>query len=174
MSKLIRIEGLQDSNVLKSVIAGTKTEIKIATPDEVKTGTDEGALVTAKGAADLVAAPMGCTFNIGTEGTNTILVSMQLTDAAGAALAVSAAVHAYISDDADGSSLVATAPSGGWAITTDGLLIPIVTNKAAILISEADGDIAVTLTETGTKTVYIVVILPSGKLAISGAVTFAA
>lgn len=110
----------------------------------------------------------GVTFTIGAEITNARNVKAQLS--AGGARA---GVLAYLSDDANGDSIVATAPSGGWAIGTDGLLIPLVTNKAAYLVSEADGDIDVTITEVGTKTVYLVIVLPDGSLVVSSAISFA-
>jgi hypothetical protein len=69
---------------------------------------------------------------------------------------------------------VATAPSGGGAIGTDGLAIPVVAGKAWQLTSESDGDIDITFTETGAKTMYLVLVLPTGKLVISTAITFAA
>jgi len=113
-------------------------------------------------------------FVVGAEGTNTVLVSMQLKDGDDTDLAVRGSVFAYLSDDANGDSIVATAPSGGWAITVDGVLIPIIAGKFAELISESDGDIAVTITETGTKTCYLVVVLNNGKIMVSGAIVFAA
>jgi hypothetical protein len=44
-----------------------------------------------------------------------------------------------------------------------------------LLISEADGDVDVTITDasTGTTTNYLNVVTPSGKIYTSGAITFA-
>lgn len=119
-------------------------------------------------------APMDATITVGVEGTNTINVAIQLKNADGDDLAVRGNVKAYLSDDANGDSIVATAPSGGGAIGTDGLAIPLVTNKAWMLTSESDGDIDITFTETGTKTMYLILVFPNGKLKASGAITFAA
>lgn len=113
-------------------------------------------------------------FTVGAEGTNAINVALQLKDAAGNDLAVRGAVYAYLSDDANGDSIIASAHSSGWAIGTDGLLIPDVTNKSGHLVSEADGDIDLTITEAGAKTAYLVVVLPNGTLKVSGAITHAA
>lgn len=118
-------------------------------------------------------APMGAAFTIGDEDTNAINVGIQLNDGNGAALAVRGSVFAYLSDDENGDSIAATAPSGGWAIGTDGLLIPVVANKAAQLVSESDGDIDITITESSADTFYLVIVLANGKLAVSGAITFA-
>ena len=84
-------------------------------------------------------------------------------------------MFAYISDDAAGDSIAATAPDGGVAIGTDGLAVPVVANKAWQLVSESDGDIDLTLTHAaGADTFYLIVVLPSGQLVASDAITFAA
>lgn len=116
------------------------------------------------------------TFVVGIEtGGNVINVSIQLKDAAGGDVGTRQGVFAYLSDDANGDSIVATAPDSGWAIGTDGLLIPVVASKAAYLVGEADGDIDVNITHAGgAKTCYLILVLPNGKLAASGAITFAA
>lgn len=120
-------------------------------------------------------APLDVDFTIGTEqGGNTINVGIQLNDADGNALATRASVFAYLSDDANGDSIAATAPSGGVAVGTDGLAIPVVADKAFQLVSEADGDIDLDIVEAGADTWYLIVVLPNGKLAASGAITFAA
>lgn len=83
-----------------------------------------------------------------------------------------ASIFAYLSDDANGDSIAATAPSGGVAIGTDGLLIPVVANKAFQLISEADGDIDINITEADQDTWYLVLVMPNGRLVVSGAIAF--
>jgi hypothetical protein len=118
-------------------------------------------------------APLDVDFTIGSEAVNAINVGLQLNDAGGSALAVRTSVFVYLSDDANGDSVAGTAPDGGWAIGTDGLLIPLVTGKAGLVISEADGDIDITITESGVATWYLIVVLANGKLAASGAITFA-
>lgn len=116
---------------------------------------------------------MHATMTVGTQAGDDINVAVQLTDAEGNNLAVRAGLFAYLSDDANGDSIAATAPSGGWAIGTDGLLIPVVASKAAFLISESDGDIDVTITEAGADTWYLILVDPAGRLIASGAITFA-
>lgn len=113
-------------------------------------------------------------FTIGAEATNAITVAIQLKDGkTGVDCNERRSVLAYLSDDANGDAIVATAPDGGWAIGTDGLLIPIVASKAALLVSESDGDIDVTITHAaGAKTVYLIVVA-GGLLHASGAITFA-
>lgn len=116
------------------------------------------------------------TITIGAEntGAGTINVAIQLKTAGTEETNQRTSILAYLSDDANGDSIVATAPSGGWAIGTDGLLIPVVSGKCAQLVSESDGDIDITITESGAKTMYLVLVLPSGKLQVSDAITFAA
>lgn len=122
------------------------------------------------GVAEKFGAPA---FVIGAEAGNAISVAIQLKDAAGADLAVRGSVFAYLSDDANGDALAAAAPSGGVAIGVDGLAIPLVAGKTWLLTSEADGDIDLTITEAGAKTCYLVLVMPDGRLAVSGAITFA-
>lgn len=114
------------------------------------------------------------TLTVGAEAGNAITVAIQLKDANSADLAVRSSLFAYLSDDANGDSIVATAPDGGVAAGTDGVLIPVVADKAFHLVSEADGDIDVAITHAaGAKTVYLILVLPNGKLKASGAITFA-
>jgi hypothetical protein len=112
------------------------------------------------------------TFTVGTEtGGNTINVAIQLKDAAGADMAIRTSLLWYLSNDANGDA-IAAATSGGIAIGTDGLLLEWTTNLSGLVTSESDGDIDVTLIEAGGGTWYLVLVLPTGKLAVSGAITF--
>lgn len=136
---------------------------------------DVGTKATARsnlGVAEKMGTP---TIVVGAEntGAGTINVTIQLKDSAGADLAVRGSVYAYLSDDANGDSIAGTAPDGGWAIGTDGVLHPMIAGKAARLVSEADGDIDVTITESGAGTWYLILVMPDGKLVASGAITFA-
>ncbi len=135
---------------------------------------DVGNKATARGNLGVYEKLGTPSFVIGSENTNAINVAIQLKDSAGADLAVRGSVFAYLSDDANGDSIVAAAPDGGWAIGTDGLLIPVVASKAAHLVSESDGDIDVTITHAaGAKTAYLILIMPDGKRVASNAITFA-
>ena len=89
----------------------------------------------------------------------------------GADIAYRAALPWYLSADANGDTISA-APDSGIAIGTDGLLIEWTANVSGLVISESDGDIDVTLTESTAKSFYLVLVLPGGKLAVSGAITF--
>lgn len=167
-----------------AAIDATATQINfltaagLASGDLVKLAAIEGSAANIDAAAANAAldagAPRGVAFVIGAEsGGDTINVALQLQDAAGGDLAVRGSVLAYLTDDANGDAIVAAAPDGGVTIGTDGLAVPLVAGKAFQLVSEADGDIDLNLVEAGAKTCRLVVVLPNGKLVVSGAITFA-
>jgi len=162
--------------VFRSATAALKGAVELATNAEALTGTDTVRAMTAEDVAYVAYAKMGTpTFVIGAEAANVINVGIQLTDAAGVDLAVRGSIEAYLSDDANGDSIVATAPDGGWAIGTDGLLDARTANKSAMFTSEADGDIDIDITHAaGAKTVYLILRMPDGRLQGSGAIIFAA
>ncbi len=121
----------------------------------------------------LDSAPLGAhTFTIGTEASDIINVVIQLKNIDGQDMDERAGLAWYLSNDAEGDDL-ATVPTGGIAIGTDGLLIESVTNAAGLVVSESDGDIDVNITDTGTPTFYFVLVNPNGKLVVSDAITFA-
>lgn len=113
----------------------------------------------------------GVTIVVGTEVPNVINVTLQLTND-GKDIAERASVICYLSDDANGDSIAGTAPDSGMAIGTDGLAIVLVTDKCLLLVSESDGDIDLDIEESGTDTWYLIVVLPSGELVASAAITF--
>lgn len=117
----------------------------------------------------------GASFVIGTQAGDVINVGIQLKTSQGEDLGRRACIRAYLSDDANGDSVVATAPSGTVVIGTDGLLRDednTAAKKCFWLTSEADGDIDINITEAGAKTVYLVLVMPDGSLVVSGAITF--
>lgn len=120
------------------------------------------------------AVPDSATITVGADAGTTAAVTIQLLDGAGDEIATRAGVFAYLSDDANGDSIAGTAPSGGVAIGTDGLAIPVVAGKAFYLVSEADGDIDLVVTEAGADVWYLILVMPSGELVASGAITFTA
>ena len=130
-----------------------------------------GKLFLGNKAVELMA--MAATIVVGADAGTTVAITIQLTDAEGADLAQVGVVDWYLSDDAAGLSVAATAPSGGIAIGTDGALIETVADKAGSMISEADGDIDLVVTEAGAATWYLVLRMPTGGLVISDAITFA-
>lgn len=113
------------------------------------------------------------TFTIGAEAGNVINVGIQLLDGAGDEMATRSAVGFYLSDSATGDTIVAAATS--LAIGTDGVAIENISNSAGTLVSESDGDIDLNIGDaSGAATYYLVLIMPSGELVVSSAITFAA
>lgn len=108
-------------------------------------------------------------------GGTTINVAIQLVDRRnGNEIGERVSVPFYLSADANGDAIAPAAPSGGIAIGTDGLMIEWTANLAGMLVSEADGDIDINLIEAAGLTVYLILVMPDGKLYASGAITFAA
>jgi len=117
-------------------------------------------------------APAGATIVVGAEAGDVINVAIQLLDHNGNDLAISAAVIFYLADDANGITPTTGAPDD-ISIGTDGGILPYVAEISGLLISEADGDIDIDITENNTPTFYLVIKLPTGKLVVSDAITFA-
>ena len=116
----------------------------------------------------------GATIVVGAESDPNINVTIQFTDAAGADMATPVCVPWYLADDAAGLTPASVAHSGGAAIGTDGALIEWVANLSGLLISEADGDADITFNEAGGLTKYLVLVMPTGALVVSDAITHAA
>lgn len=114
------------------------------------------------------------TFMVGAEASNVINVGLQFKGQSLGDGTERCNLFAYLSDDANGDSIVAVAPSGGVAVGTDGLAIPLVAGKAWNITSEADGDVDLNITHVGAKTCYLIVVLPNGGTVKSGAITFSA
>ena len=115
-------------------------------------------------------AILGAEITIGAE-TGSRTISIQLIGQGGD-LAQRASIMAYLSDDANGDSIAVTAPDT-VAAGTDGIYMPIIAGKLFNLISEADGDIDLVITENGVDTWYLVLIMPDGSLEVSDAIDFA-
>lgn len=116
----------------------------------------------------------GATITVGAEAADVINVAIQLQGNQSADAAQALGVLAYLSDNSDGSTLIATAHSGGVAVGTDGLAIELTADKVFVLVSESDGDIDLDITEAGAKTAYLVLVAPNGELIVSDAITHAA
>ena len=111
---------------------------------------------------------------VGTEAANVINVAVQLIDWDNSnPLDERAQVGFYMSDDAAGDSIAASAASVGIAIGTDGLMIEWTANLAGMLVSEIDGDIDIDIEEAGVDTWYLILVMPDGRLVASDAITFA-
>lgn len=111
-------------------------------------------------------------FSIGVEGSNTIIVAVQLKRGL-SDIAVRARCRMFLSDDANGDSIIAVAVTA-LAAGTDGWYEAITAAKSGHFTSEADGDIDVSINFTGgAKTVYLGVEMPDGAIRMSNAIVFA-
>lgn len=115
----------------------------------------------------------GARITVGAEVANVRQIGVQLLDRAGRDISYRAAVRLAVLADANGDAFVAVGGTTGLAIGAggDGTLIPLVAKKLFEAISEADGDIDLQWTDTGTDVAYLAVILPNGAMVISAALT---
>lgn len=111
------------------------------------------------------------TITVGAEAGDARAITIQLKDANGNDLTSRQMVMAVVLADASGNAFVGTGGSTGIAIGTDGALLALVAKKVFLLISEDDGDIDLTWTDTGTEVAYLGLILPNGRMIISDALT---
>lgn len=112
----------------------------------------------------------GASFSLSAEISDTIVVSVQLKDASNN-VAQRVSGICYISDDANGDSIAATAPTSVTA-GTDGALQALVAGKVFLFTSEADGQLDVSIERTVADVFYLVIVSPDGSRIISQAITF--
>ena len=151
LSKVVKFD---DMNLMDTVVSGIVTDIAAAYTLAVTAG-----------------AVAGATIVVGAEDTNVRPITIQLTDSAGADLAVVSTFIMCVFADAAGAAFATTGGSTGMAIGTDGALLALVAKKVFICTSEADGDWDGTWTDTGTEAAYLGVVLPNGRVTISAAMT---
>lgn len=159
----------------KAAVLGANKNLDVLAILDLKLGAGAGTSLTStiNELNALDGMPSGATIVVNAEGGNVINVAIQLEDADGVDLAVRGSIQAYLSDDANGDSIAASAPDGNVAVGTDGLSMPMITDKFFQLVSEADGDIDLDIGESGTPTWYLILIMPNGFLIASEAITFA-
>lgn len=118
-------------------------------------------------------------FTQDTENSNEITVSVQLLDVEYRPMQKRASLFGYISSNVNGDALEAPSATLTIAAGTDGICIPLsaansLGSTAFQIVSEADGDVDISITQTsGADTVYVVLVMPNGDLVVSPAVTFA-
>lgn len=108
---------------------------------------------------------------VGAEAANARAITIQLKDAYGEDLASVVEVELVLFLTADRLAYVVTGGSTGIAIGTDGALSTVVAKKRFYATCEADGDIDLTWTDTGTEAAYLGLKLPSGRWVMSDALT---
>lgn len=103
------------------------------------------------------------TITVSDETSNVRDITIQLKDANGDDIAYAELVKLYVFSNATRQAL-ATGGSTGIAIGSDGTIL--ITHTAKLIfeiISEADGDIDLTWTDTGTESVVLGLLLPTGR-----------
>lgn len=120
---------------------------------------------------DITRPCVDATITVGAENTNVRAITIQLKDSEGRDINYVESVMLVVYGDANKTSYVGTGGSTGIAIGTDGALLALVAKKVFIATSEADGDIDLTWTDTGTEAAYLGVHLPNGRVVMSSALT---
>jgi len=131
-------------------------------------GTD-GALL-----ANEVELASGCadaSITVGAEAGDARTITIQLKNADGSDRAQVDNILAALYLNSAMTAFATTGGSTGIAIGTDGALLALVAKKAWWLTSEADGDIDLTWTDTGTEPAFLGLFLPSGRVVVSSALT---
>ena len=127
--------------------------------------------IAAGGEFDDAGAVRDASIVVGAEAADVRAITIQLKDGQGNDIAVRQTVQIIMLLDANGDAFVVTGGSTGIAIGTDGALLPVVAKKSFHAISEADGDIDLTWTDTGTEVAFLAIVLPNGKMIISDPLT---
>lgn len=137
-------------------------------------GLDEsGALVANE--LQVTAPCVDASITVGDEATNVRAITIQLKDANGRDIAYQEVVDVFVVGAANLNAIVGTGGSTGIEIGTDGaILSTVVAKKHFVVASEADGDIDLTWTDTGTEAAYLALRLPNGRVVFSDALTNAA
>lgn len=120
------------------------------------------------GDLDVTRPCMDASITVGAENTNVRAIAIQLKDADGNDIDYVETVEIIVFANANKTAF-ATGGSTGIAIGTDGALLAIVAKKLFLATSEADGDIDLTWTDTGTESVVVGVRLPNGRIVLSEA-----
>ena len=118
---------------------------------------------------------IGCAYDatITLVSSDPAVVTIQLKDFAGNDLKEAASVMAWVSSTATGIDPSALSSEIALTGSGDGAVLIHLTHYLYQLISEADGDIAVTITDTGTTAQYLTLLMPNGRLVVSEHLVFA-
>lgn len=108
---------------------------------------------------------------VGAEAGDARAITIQLKDAYGADINYVETIWAALYTTAARVAFVTTGGSTGIAIGTDGAALAIVAKKVFLLTSEADGDIDLTWTDTGTEAAFLALYMPGGRVVMSAALT---
>lgn len=130
---------------------------------------DKNALVGGSSQVQITQPCADASITVGSESTNVRNITIQLKDANGKDINYVETVEILVFTDTTMTAFATTGGSTGLAIGTDGALLAVVAKKFFLATSEADGDIDLTWTDTGTEQVAVGVRLPNGRVVISSA-----
>lgn len=123
------------------------------------------------GLSDRLGASDKSTVALSAGAANVVTATITLKNDADEAIAAAQVVEVFISRSAVGAGLTATAASGALAATTGAILTALTAKKHIIAVTDANGVLVLTLTDTAkTEGEYFIVKLPgTGKLVVSAA-----
>jgi hypothetical protein len=130
-----------------------------------------GNLIGGTGGVNITQPCADASITVGAEVGDARAITIQLKDANGNDINYVEEVEIGVFLTADRLAYVVTGGSTGIAIGTDGALLALVAKKRFVATSEADGDIDLTWTDTGTEAAFLGVKLPNGRYVMSGALT---
>lgn len=108
---------------------------------------------------------------VGTESSNSITCNVQLKNENGGNVGERVVADFYLSDDSLGATPVVTAPNANFGAGSNGAVNALVTGKLGRAVSDASGKFDVVVSDSGAKTVYLVIVSPDGTIAkVSGPV----
>lgn len=122
-------------------------------------------------AIDISPKCVDASITVGAEAGDARAITIQLKDANGNALDYAETVDIIMLLNAGGTDFVATGGSTGIAIGASGKLQTVIAKKRFTAISTTAGVIALTWTDTGTEAAFLGLVLPSGRMIISAALT---
>jgi hypothetical protein len=126
---------------------------------------------TPSGVTDITPKCADASITVAAEVTDVRAITIQLKDIHGNAIDYAEVVDIVMLLNASGTDFVATGGSTGIAIGASGKLQTIVAKKRFTAISTTAGVIALTWTDTGTEAAYLGLVLPTGRMIISAALT---
>lgn len=108
------------------------------------------------------------TIGLAAGASNVMTATIQLTDAFGNNIAERRRVEFYMTTDAEGDNVTASAYSGSLTVTTGTQLVALTAKKHVVALSDANGAVVFTITDTAKPaTERVAVVNPDGSLSIS-------
>ena len=120
---------------------------------------------------DITQPTVDATIVVAAEVTNVRDITIQLLNSKGEDIDFVETVEIIMFLNAARTAFVVTGGSTGIELDVDGALLALVAKKVFLATSEADGDISLTWTDTGTEVAFLGLRLPNGRIIMSDALT---